>query len=475
MKSVKHLLASLGLAFALALGAAILPAAPAFATDRITLKDGKVLEGAVVRESDGTVWFKFTDASGSEKTELFTPGQFSKLERNVAADPKPADKTSDNSDEKATPKSDDAKPADSKPADATKPADKADDVVKPKKPGVPRAAVLTLGDEENGNMVGVYMTADILRRAIKPLQDEGVDIVVLRFHSGGGALIEIQKLSDVIHNEMKPKFRVVAWIESAISAAAMTAHCIEEIYFTPQGNYGACTGFSGRLVAMKGPGLEQVLLMMEKISARGNKDPKIMRAMQIESDPKVIDDLKISGPSGALSATIDANGDVHWFQDETSGEHVLNPKGGVRILTFNAQEAEQFKFSRGTAATLDELAKAMKLTEVEWVGKKVPGCIWPISRAEQLQMDFRKKTHVDEESLNNYYRLFQEALAHAQAASTPEDRAKFVGIARNYFNKIKKMVENNPNMKLFSLGMDDEQFEDFVRKTEKLLRDLLKN
>ena len=51
-------------------------------------------------------------------------------------------------------------------------------------------------------------------------------------------------MSDVIHEQYKKKFRTVAWIDSAISAAAMTAHCLEEIYFTPQGNYGAARGGS---------------------------------------------------------------------------------------------------------------------------------------------------------------------------------------------------------------------------------------
>ena len=467
MKSLKKLLASVGVALTLCVGVAFITPAHAFAADRLTLKDGKILTGTIVRETDGTVWFKYTDAAGTEQTDLFTPGQIQKLEHDVADAAPKADKPADA--KPADSKSDDAKPGD----DIAKPAEKADYVLKPKRSGVPRAAVLTLGDEFNGDMVGIFMTADILHRAIKPLQDDGVDIVVLRIHSGGGALSEIQKLSDVIHKEYKAKFRTVGWIDSAISAAAMTAHCLEEIYFTPQGNYGACTGWSGQLKAVKGPALEEVLLMMEAISDRGNHDRKIMRAMQIESDPQVLEDLKIAGPSGALSVTIDANGDAHWYQDETSGQEVVNPKGGVRILTFNSADAERWKFSRGTASTLDELAKAMKLTEVEWVGKVTPGSVWPISRAEQMQMDFRKKTKIDQDSLNNYYRLFQEALAHAEG-STGDDRSKFVGIARNYFNKIKKMVENNPALKVFALNMDDEQFEEFVRKTEKHLRDLLK-
>ncbi|MEO0631245.1 MAG: hypothetical protein AAFY46_11050, partial [Planctomycetota bacterium] len=48
-------------------------------------------------------------------------------------------------------------------------------------------------------------------------------LVVIKIKSGGGFGLEVQKISDVIHEEFKPKFQTVAWIESAISAAAMSA------------------------------------------------------------------------------------------------------------------------------------------------------------------------------------------------------------------------------------------------------------
>src|ERR1041384_4869288 len=134
--------------------------------------------------------------------------------------------------------------------------------------GVPRAAVISLGDHDK-EMVGQFITADSLDRCIPLLEKEHIDIVAIRINSGGGALLEIQKLSDEIEFKFKPKFRTVAWIEHAISAAAMTAHCMEEIYLMPGASYGACTGWYGQLTAVKGRDLQEVLYMMEKISARG--------------------------------------------------------------------------------------------------------------------------------------------------------------------------------------------------------------
>ena len=302
---------------------------------------------------------------------------------------------------------------------------------------------------------------------------EKVDTVVVRFKSGGGMLLEIQKISDVFHNDFKKKFRLVAWIDSAISAAAMSAHCFEEIYFTPQGNYGACTGFSGRLNAMKGPGLEQVLIMMEKISARGNYPKEIMRAMQISSEEEESASLRIQPPWGALSCTINKEtGEVKYFQDATSGQIVLNPRGGVHVLTFNSEQAAQVKFSKGTAANLDELAKCMGLTEVEWVGKKDKEYIWPVCKAEQYMLDFRKRTKTDESDFNRYVSNINTNLGLAQQARDTE-RAKFIGQVRQWLNTVKTMVKNNPNWILLQWG-GEEEYQQWVEQIERAIRDLSK-
>ena len=240
------------LVVALTLAAGVMMTPARAMADKLHLKDGRTLEGTVSREVEGYVWFKFK-VGGLESEQMFKPDEIKSVDR----DTKPSE------------------PAAATPAPEEKPAAEAS------KFGVPRAAIITLGGGGDKDMVGIYMTSEQLKRMIPLLEAEKVDTVVFRINSGGGMLLEIQKLSDVIHNEYKPRFRVAAWIEYAISAAAMTSHAIEEIYFLPQGSYGACTGWFGALTAVKGRELEEVLYMMEKISARGNHDPKIMRSMQI--------------------------------------------------------------------------------------------------------------------------------------------------------------------------------------------------
>jgi len=400
------------------------------AGDRVILKSNKVVEGTIVREVEGAIWIK-TNIGGVPVEEMYGPGDIAKIERDVSA-PAP----------KADPVSNDPAP-----------------VVH--KSGVPKACVLTLGDEENGHMVGIYLTAEIIHRAIPALEEElGTDhtgVVVLRFHSGGGYGSEVQKISDVIQNELKPRFRTVGWVETAISAAAMSAHCLDEIYFTTQGNYGACVGFYGSLdKPVEGRELQDSLFEMEKISARGGYDPLIMRAMQVQQD---------------LSAHIDENGEVRWYPDVTSGEIIVNrPKD---ILTFNAVSAAKVKFSKGTADSKEELARVMGYQELEWVGKQVKGVPWPVSKAEKMQMDFRHQVHEDEARTNEYYTTYR---LNIEAAANEQDRTKrgaFVGRAKTCLDRIKHMVKNNPAFRLTVFG-GREAYNEWLEAQEKLLKRLTK-
>ena len=285
----------------------------------------------------------------------------------------------------------------------------------------------------------MQMSAKPLEEVIPMLEAEGVDVVVLKINSGGGFLLEIQKMHDVIVEQLKPKFRVVSWIESAISAAAMSSHVIEEIYFMPEGNYGACTGWSGALVAVKDRPLEEVLYMMERASAKGGYDIAIMRSMQIDVP---------------LSCNIDADGNVKWY-NTTEGQRLVNAPG--RILTFDAAQAQQVKFSKGTASNLDELARAMGLNEVEWLGEEKPGEIFPIHAAELHQREWREKVTEAETRLNEYFAKYQISIQNAQSAQTAEQRGMFVGRAQRELNIIHKVCKDHPNFMLL-LGLSEEWF-----------------
>lgn len=411
-----------GMAAGLTLAAAMLlaSASNAWAGDKIYLKDGRVIEGEIVRELDGSVWVDYTLGGISQKGVFFSASAIDRIERDAA----------------------DGGDVPSQPVRAVENEQK----LPAKRPGVPRGVVITLE-----GMVGVEFAAKPLEESIDWLEENDVDIVVLKVNSGGGYLLEIQKMHDVLIDEYKPRFRTVGWIESAISAAAMSSHVLEEIFFMTEGNYGACTGWSGALEAMEGLSLEQVLYMMERASAEGQKSPEIMRSMQI-TDP--------------LSYNINRDGEVTWFNTE-EGQVLVNPEG--RILTLDAVQAERCKFSKGTADDLRTLTRLLGYNEIEWVGQHVEGEIFPISKPERDMRAWRDGVSEASSRLGEYFTKYQTAVQNAQGAADQKLRGTFVGLARRHLAVIRRIAQEYPTIAYVN-NLTDQWF----REQERVLRDLLR-
>ncbi|MGD1917340.1 MAG: hypothetical protein ACFCBV_14295 [Phycisphaerales bacterium] len=423
-----------GTACALAMLACVQVAA---AEDRITLNDGRVIEGEIARELNGAVWVKTADGL----TQFYPASDVLRIERDVdtSGGETPAD-----------PGITDPAPSEAGPTETTEaPA------VRAPSSNATRVAILSFGDADAGQgMVGTYVTAQSFRECIPLLEEEEIDVVVFRINSGGGAVLELMPLSDVFHNEFKPKFRTVAWIDYAISAASLSPHTLSEHYFMRRGAYGGNTAWFGALQAVEGRGLEDILYMAERISERGGHDPRIIRAMQI-MDP--------------LSIDLDENGRVEAMYQNTQGEVLINPQS--RVLALTSITAQQMGFADGIADTLEELGKAMGLTEVEFVGEKVEGVAWPVSKAEKYLRRFREQTARDEQRLNEYFDGYNVAIDLARGADE-DSKGKFIGFARRSLNSMVRMVDNNPRQALFIFNRSEEQFRDWVREQEELLRSL---
>lgn len=409
-------LAGLTLAAVMVIGSA----SSAWAADKIHLKDGRVIEGTIVRELNGSVWVDYQIGGITQRGAFFSASAIDKIERDAASEAAPAG------------------PVKAERESASK--------TQAKRPGVQRAVVITLE-----GMVGMQFAAKPLEDAIPWLEANEVDIVVLKINSGGGYLLEIPKMHEVLVDKYKKKFRTVAWIESAISAAAMSSHVLEEIYFMTDGNYGACTGWSGALEAVEGYGLEKVLYMMEQASAEGKKDFKIMRSMQIDEP---------------LSYNRDSNGNITWYNTE-EGEVVVNSTG--KILTFDAVQAANCKFSKGIADNLQELERLLGVAEIEWMGKPTPGEIFPISGPEADMRTWRDSVTDAEQRLGEYMTKYNLAVQNAAASPDLDQRGAFVGLARRHLAVIKRAVREHPNIGMLN-GLTDEWF----REQEKMLRDLMR-
>lgn len=400
-------------------------ASPAFALDKVTLKDGTVLEGTIEREGDGFI-FIVTKVGSIENRKLVLREDIKSIDRDTPAEP--AGKPGDAKDPAKTTA---AQPASGRDARTT-PGQAIPD-------GAARVAFITLGDPPDKDMVGPFMNADALERSIEMLNampdETRPQIVVLKINSGGGALIEIQKLSDVIQDKIKPKYQVVAWIESAISAAAMTAYTVEDIYFMSRGNLGAATGFfmqGGRAHAVEGEELEEVLYMMEKIAERGGHAKLVMRAMQIEQE---------------LSADIDENGVVTWRPD-LKGQYVVNPKG--RILTLNSIDAVKFGLAKGVADTKGDLMKLI-VGDREWVEVG--------QQADAYQREFRDNVFAAQVEINELLTKLNLEMSAAQSARDETELGRHIGAARRYLAQVRSWVRRAPSLEVY-MGLTPEAFRD---------------
>lgn len=385
----------------------ILFAAPVDAA-KVHLKDGRVLEGEILEEGDGYL-FILVKLGSVESKQFVQMNDVSRIERDAADTIKKDEAEGDEDSSDELPMIDD---------------------------GSTKVVFITLEE-----MVGPYMNAGALKHSYEMLKDlpesHQPDIVVLDIHSGGGALSELGKIQQLILNEISKDYRTVAWIRYAISAAAMSAWACDEIYMRTQASLGGCTGYMpipGNAKAIDGIELEQVLYMMELVSNRTNKNPLIMRAMQIQSP---------------LSCDIDARtGEVTWYHNE-DGEHIVNP--GDEVLTLNAVTAKKFGVSLGTADTKDELMKLLGCTEWVEVG----------SEAAEYQFEFRHNVQEGELRLNELYSSFVNNVNVAGAQGNPDERGKFIGQARRNLRAMQAVIRRAPSLESngFTKEWFDRQFE----------------
>ncbi len=382
--------------------------------DKIHLKDGRILDGRIESEGDEYVYF-ILEIGAIEKREIFLLEEIEKIVREEAdeddADPKPGDD---------------------------------EPIVIPE--GACKIAYITL--EET---VGPYLNADALLHSKQILDDlpeeQRPDIIVLKINSGGGALLEVGPLAEAIHEDLKEDYRVVGWIESAISAASLTIFNCEEIYTMKEGNVGGTVAYSmgsGGATAMEGEGLERVLDAGKEISINGRRNPLIMRSMQVWM---------------TLSCDIDEDGNITWY-DNDSGEFLVSPEG--RILTLNSVDAVKYGVCKAITDTKDELAKALGCEEWVEVGYE----------ADQYQQEFRENVRVAETRASELWSKIQIALNFS--GGTKKNHTRQIGTARRYLKELKNLVRKAPSLETYGGGGLPPLDNDWFRDIDKQLREMAK-
>jgi len=164
-----------------------------------------------------------------------------------------------------------------------------------------------------------------LNRAINTAEENGADLIIFEMNTPGGKIDAARDIGNLIANT---KTKTVTFINSwAISAGAYIALHTDEIYMTPTATMGASAPIdsSGNTAGEK---VESVwIAAMAGVAEEHGRDPEIAKAM--------------------VTPSID----------------LPNLKANGKLLSLNAKQALDVKYSDGTVKDMDSLLTNLKLDD----------------------------------------------------------------------------------------------------------------
>lgn len=203
---------------------------------------------------------------------------------------------------------------------------------------IPSVALVTKAEAKSNVIYHIPIHEDIekglhafLQRAFKEAEQNQADAIILDIHTPGGftnAAGNIAKLMDATN------IRTIAYInKDALSAGAFLALHADEVYMTPNGTMGAAG-----IIEQSGKDADK------KVQSAWIKQMKAAAETKAGRDP--------------IYAMAMADKDIDLPE-------LGSPKG--EFLTLSAKEAEQVKYSQGTAATLQDVLQATQLNDHEMI------------------------------------------------------------------------------------------------------------
>jgi hypothetical protein len=189
--------------------------------------------------------------------------------------------------------------------------------------------------------VGATLVADLLDASLADAEKRGVDVVILHLDSPGGLVYEIEALVDVL-KDYQPRLRIVAYIDEALSAAAITSLAVEEIYMAPGSRIGAAVPYT----------FDEDLNLPQEVSEKFKSAFRAQARGYAEiggHDPLLA--VAMINPEVSLYLEIDEDGEPAILEGE--GKDMICEEG--EILTLTADEAKKIGLSRGTPKNLEEL------------------------------------------------------------------------------------------------------------------------
>ncbi len=237
--------------------------------------------------------------------------------------------------------------------------------------------------------VGVTARADLLERYFADAAKRNPTLVVFYVDSPGGYIKEVEKLVDVI-KKYKKKVKMVAYVKSAISAAAITTLSIPEIYVERGSVFGAATAWQtspwGTPAAVSEKFQSIWRAQARAVAEEGGHSPLLADAM------------------------IDNTIELHMVKDAKGNAKIMRGKGRYivsakdRLLTLTSTEAERVGLAKAIVENMDELGG--KLGHDEWVECE--------GLAKPLAEHWRKKLEAFNEKMDEYGKEYSSNMRKAR-------------------------------------------------------------
>ncbi len=386
--------------------------------DRVTFKNGRVVEGRIVEENERELKMEVVYAGISALT-TYKRSEVLTIERGVVKDPGgdvPAGAT--------TPAAKDA-PAEPEPK-TSEPASGA---------GGARVYMVELK-----GVFGKDVTETPLQRALDDAKTLDPDVVVFKMDlkpaeeldfpglsaaervRGFDGLFLAENMTPVIEQAVRDGRRVVFWIKRAEAGAAFLPLICPEIYFTPDGRLGGIGTLQDFDIGDKRVNEKQISLRLghaEGIAIQGGYAPELVRAMARSEnwlcvkfeggEPKYLmhEPTKEQLSEGWIVLSDDGEGD----RKDTMEQEVR--RQGNDVLNLDAKWARDLRLSKGTAGSMDDLVFEMGLGSAHTI---VDG------KGQGILDDWSKRVNAAEEEIR---RLL---LRHRDLQQQPgEDPARYLG------------------------------------------------
>jgi hypothetical protein len=288
-------------------------------------------------------------------------------------------------------------------------------------------------------MVGVGARHDEIVKIGEQADELGEgQIIVLHIKSGGGLVLEGDRIHDAL-KDLRKRHRVVAWVKEAISAAAYTAlHC-NEIYFMRNGAMGSIVMFAGQ-TAISGAELQAWIQQLAEVAELGDRSPIPAECMVTRTKMASYD----KDPD---------TGKVTWYAD-MSGEYDISD--AANVLTLNADNAFHSGYIDGIADNKNDLALEMGL----------PG--WKeIGTGQKVFDDWQKRTKMAKEQLTK----LQARLGY-KGSSTGDARSQ-LATRISLLEEILRWADRCPPVYTYEMGFPPKDvLERQLRELKKQLGDM---